>query len=143
MVMTDALEMRAISATIGVEKGAVRALAAGADALCLGHDLGDESVESVARAIATAVGSGRLPEERLVAASRALTSEGAAALVRPALIVELASEPSIAAGQTPGPGERLLRALPGARLERLAQGARFERPARSNSGQLVIVTRDA
>ncbi len=42
LVVTDALEMRAISATVGVEEGAVRAIAAGADALCLGHDLFDE-----------------------------------------------------------------------------------------------------
>ena len=42
--MTDALEMRAISATIGVEEGAVRALRAGADALCLGHDLADDAL---------------------------------------------------------------------------------------------------
>ncbi len=42
--MTDALEMKAISDTVGVEEGAVRAIAAGADALCLGHDLFDESV---------------------------------------------------------------------------------------------------
>ena len=34
LAITDALEMRAISATVGVEDGAVRALAAGADALC-------------------------------------------------------------------------------------------------------------
>ena len=44
MVVTDALEMKAISETVGVEEGAIRALAAGADALCLGHDLFDESV---------------------------------------------------------------------------------------------------
>ncbi len=71
MVLTDALEMRAISATVGVEEGAVRAIAAGADALCLGHDLFDESVVSVRGALVDAVQSGRLAEERLVeAASR-------------------------------------------------------------------------
>ena len=47
--MTDALEMKAISATVGVEEGAVRAIAAGADALCLGHDLFDESVAERSR----------------------------------------------------------------------------------------------
>ena len=69
LVITDALEMRAISATVGVEEGAVRALAAGADALCLGHDLFDESVVSVRDAIVDAVRSGRLPEERLAEAA--------------------------------------------------------------------------
>ena len=60
VVMTDALEMRAISATVGVEEGAVRALAAGADALCLGHDLADESVSSIVATVVDAVRSGRL-----------------------------------------------------------------------------------
>ncbi len=49
MVVTDALEMKAIRRLVGVEEGAVRAIAAGADALCLGHDLFDESVVSRAR----------------------------------------------------------------------------------------------
>ena len=47
--MTDALEMRAISDTVGVEEGAVRAIAAGADVLCLGHDLFEDSVRGVRR----------------------------------------------------------------------------------------------
>jgi beta-N-acetylhexosaminidase len=42
--MTDALEMGAVSATVGVEEAAVLALRAGADALCLGHDLAPGSV---------------------------------------------------------------------------------------------------
>ena len=58
MVVTDALEMKAISATVGVEEGAVRALAAGADALCLGHDLFDESVVRVREALVDAVAVG-------------------------------------------------------------------------------------
>ena len=64
LVMTDALEMRAISATAGLEQGAVRALAAGADALCLGADLAPEQVVAVQAAIVAAVREGRLPEER-------------------------------------------------------------------------------
>jgi beta-N-acetylhexosaminidase len=71
LVMTDALEMRAISALAGLEEGAVRALAAGADALCLGADLAPEQVAGVQAAISAAAREGRLPEERLVeAASR-------------------------------------------------------------------------
>ncbi len=65
LVVTDALEMRAISAGAGVEEGAVRALAAGADLLCLGHDLHEDAVEAVLRAIVAAVRDGRLPPERL------------------------------------------------------------------------------
>ena len=60
VVMTDALEMRAISATVGVENGAVLALAAGADALCLGHDLEEDAVRSVRAAIVAAVRAGEL-----------------------------------------------------------------------------------
>ncbi len=67
LVITDALEMRAISAGVGIEEGAVRALAAGADALCVGHDVHDDAVESILAAIVAAVGEGRLSRERLEA----------------------------------------------------------------------------
>jgi beta-N-acetylhexosaminidase len=172
MVMTDALEMGAISATIGVEEGAVRALAAGADALCFGHDLADESVESVTRALVAAVESGRLSEGRLAeAASRvakaarwavpkplsdraasdvgrtaarlALRSEGDVHLDRRARILELRSAPSIAAGVSPGPGAWLHRALPGSELVSVCAGDRAAEPAVSPDEQLVIVARDA
>src|SRR5262245_39163418 len=76
LVITDALEMRAISATVGVEEGAVRAIAAGADALCLGHDLFDEAVEDVRRALVHAVESGRLPEARLAEAAGRVADAG-------------------------------------------------------------------
>jgi beta-N-acetylhexosaminidase len=69
LVITDALEMRAISANVGVEEGAVRALEAGADALCLGHDLFDESVQAVHDALVQAVESGRLAEARIAEAA--------------------------------------------------------------------------
>ena len=46
-VVTDALEMRAVAAPVGVEEAAVRALEAGADALCLGRDLGPAEIPSV------------------------------------------------------------------------------------------------
>ena len=69
MVMTDALEMRAISATMGIEEGAVRALRSGADALCLGHDLADDALVSIQDAIVAAVRDGGLSEARLVEAA--------------------------------------------------------------------------
>ena len=68
---TDALEMKAISETVGVEEGAVRSIVVGADALCLGHDLFDDSVIAVRDALVGAVRSGRLPEGRLVEAADA------------------------------------------------------------------------
>src|SRR6185369_16230122 len=64
-VITDALEMRAISGTVGLEEGAVRALAAGADGLCLGAERTPEEVEAIHAAIVAAVQDGRLPEDRL------------------------------------------------------------------------------
>src|SRR5262249_23657488 len=70
LVVTDALEMRAVADTVGVEESAVRAIEAGADALCLGHDLFDEAVESVCGALIGAVRDGRLAEERLAEAAR-------------------------------------------------------------------------
>ena len=65
LVVSDALDMRAVAGTIGVEESAVRALAAGVDALCLGPAIGPEGVGSVRDAIVAAVESGRLSEERL------------------------------------------------------------------------------
>ena len=129
LVITDALEMKAISATVGVERGAVLALAAGADALCLGHDLEGEAVESVRHAIVTAVQNGELEEARLaeaadrvvaagewsrrardgathdeaagmLAAQRALRLEGDVPLGRPAFVVECVPERTMAADAT-------------------------------------------
>ena len=70
LIVTDALEMQGISRTVGVPEVAVLALAAGADALCLGHDLHEEAVEQIHAAIVEAVRSGRLAEERLADAAR-------------------------------------------------------------------------
>ena len=60
VVMADALEMKAVSATVGVEESAVLALDAGVDALCVGHDLGEEAVAAVRAALVA-----RVPEPRL------------------------------------------------------------------------------
>jgi beta-N-acetylhexosaminidase len=65
VVITDALEMRAVSKPHGVPEAAVRALAAGADLLCLGRDQDEEMYLAVRAAITAAVTDGRLPTERL------------------------------------------------------------------------------
>jgi beta-N-acetylhexosaminidase len=171
VVMTDALEMRAISAKVGVEEGAIQALIAGADALCLGHDLGDESVHAIVAAVVDAVRSGRLDEARVVdaarrieatatwavfyeqvrtrigpdvgaeAARRALRIEGDVRLSRPALVVELGPPPTIAAGT--------LRQGPGDWLKRhlpdteLISLHGWPASADGHGRQLVIVARDA
>src|ERR671935_237240 len=68
LAITDALDMKGVTATVGI-KGAVLALAAGADALCLGAGLGPEPVERVHRTIVEAVSTGRIPEQRLAEAA--------------------------------------------------------------------------
>jgi beta-N-acetylhexosaminidase len=63
-VLADALEMKAVSATVGIEESAVLALEAGVDALCIGHDLGEADVTRVREALVA-----RVPEERLAEAA--------------------------------------------------------------------------
>ncbi|MCP3781935.1 glycoside hydrolase family 3 protein [Micromonospora sp. A3M-1-15] len=71
VVVTDAVEMRAVADRYGFAGAAVRALAAGADAICVG---GERATEADARelrdAIVAAVVSGDLPEERLAEAAK-------------------------------------------------------------------------
>jgi beta-N-acetylhexosaminidase len=70
VVMSDALEMGAIAHSVGVGEGAVLAVLAGVDALCLGGDEAGEPIADTARdALVAAVRSGRLPERRLAAAA--------------------------------------------------------------------------
>lgn len=122
LVVTDALEMRAID---DMAAGAVRALAAGADALCLGHDSTDEDVARVHEAILSAVRDDGLAAERVLeaagrvdslrqarpvsgsgpddaigvaAARRAVAVEGDVTVGAAPVVVELAAAPTIAAG---------------------------------------------
>jgi beta-N-acetylhexosaminidase len=164
LVLTDALEMRAISGTAGLEEGGVRALDAGADALCLGADRAPSEVERVLSAILEAVRSGRLPEERVreaasrvaetaawasspkphrdreagaEAARRALRAEGDATFDGKPLVVELWPEPTIAAGEADhGLGE-----LMHAETIRLREGDAL--PSLDPGRPLVLVLRDA
>jgi beta-N-acetylhexosaminidase len=72
-VVTDALEMKAAAAIAGgLGPAAVRALAAGADLLCVGADVDAPLIEEVAAAIVTAIEDGHLPRARVEeAAARA------------------------------------------------------------------------
>lgn len=95
LIVTDGMEMQAIAGTYGIERGSVLAIAAGADAICVGGGLNDdETVRRLRDALVAAVRSGELPEERLAdAAARvrdlaAWTAPGA----RPA--AERGGEPS-------------------------------------------------
>ncbi|MGW0595580.1 glycoside hydrolase family 3 protein [Streptomyces sp. NPDC002776] len=70
LIVTDGMEMQAIAATYGIERGSVLALAAGADAICVGGGLNDENtVRRLRDALVTAVRTGELPEERLADAA--------------------------------------------------------------------------
>ncbi len=121
VVMADALEMKAVSATHGVESSAVRALEAGVDALCVGHDLGEDAVDRIRTALVAGVDESRLREAagriaRLAAwakpvtggadraaaaagAARALRIEGDVTLSGRPAIVELRPQANIAAGE--------------------------------------------
>lgn len=69
-VVTDALEMRALSAGIGMVDGAVRSLAAGADTIETGAQDYPDLLEKIPSAVCAAVNSGVLPIERLRDAAR-------------------------------------------------------------------------
>ncbi|MFC4145644.1 glycoside hydrolase family 3 protein [Micromonospora mangrovi] len=130
-VITDALEMKgAALAAGGVGPAAVRALAAGADLLCIGAQVDAELVERVAAEIVGALGDGRLDRARVeeaagraaalaassgpvgpptpavdglgyAAARRAVRVEGdLAGLVAP-LVVQLHAASTIAQGRVP------------------------------------------
>jgi beta-N-acetylhexosaminidase len=126
VVVSDALEMKGLADTVGVEAGAVLALAAGVDALCVGHDLHEETVDALVAAIAGAVRAGRLCEQRLAEAAgrvealgsrtrapvdapaadgsiarRALRLAGEVALGPAPLVLELVPPPTVAAGPIP------------------------------------------
>lgn len=66
LIVTDAIEMQGVSRQYGLGGATVRALAAGADAICVGGEHADEQTAIRIRdAIVAAVRSGDLPEERL------------------------------------------------------------------------------
>lgn len=84
VIITDALDMAAIRETVGIGGGAVQALAAGADLLCIGNPTNpgaamladqDERDYLAARdAIVAAVRSGALPRERVQDAAARVAS---------------------------------------------------------------------
>ena len=106
MIVTDALEMQAVSATVGMEEGAVLALAAGADALCLGHDIDAGDVARVRVAIERAVQEGRLSEELLAVAAARVTGSGLTSAPggpAPELVAEVGLEAARRAARCEGP----------------------------------------
>jgi beta-N-acetylhexosaminidase len=86
-VVTDALEMRALSGTVGMERGFVEALLAGADAIETGAQDYPHLVAAIPAAVQRAVDEGELALDRLVDAGRrtAELAAPAAASEAPAL----------------------------------------------------------
>jgi beta-N-acetylhexosaminidase len=64
-IISDGLEMQAVSEPHGLPEAAVRTIAAGGDLLCLGRDQDQDRYLAVRGAIADAVAQGRVPAERL------------------------------------------------------------------------------
>jgi beta-N-acetylhexosaminidase len=65
VIISDALEMRAVSEPFGLPEVAVLAVAAGTDLLCFGRDQDRATYLAVRDALADAVASGRMPGARL------------------------------------------------------------------------------
>ncbi len=95
-IVTDALEMKAVSDTVGIVEGFVRALIAGADAIETGAQNYPELVREIPDAVLAAVHGGRLAEGRLVDAARR-TAELAAPADRAGIPVDAAELDAVAA----------------------------------------------
>jgi beta-N-acetylhexosaminidase len=162
LVIADALEMKGLSDTVGVERGAVLALRAGVDAVLVGHDLGEEAVAAIHAALVDGVPEDRLREAagrvgrvadwassvtatgaaREAArevARRALETVGEARIDEAPLVVELRPRANMAAGEAEHSlGEVLAGRLPGTRTLVLD-----EMGTPPPGGADVVVVRDA
>ncbi|GIH98665.1 glycoside hydrolase family 3 protein [Planobispora takensis] len=130
VVVSDALDMKAITDSYGLAGGAVLSLAAGTDLLCLGPIPTESDVQEIITGIVGAVRDGRLPVSRLeeaaervarlrawfaeprqvsagesviglTAARRAVTLTGSASPLVDPLVVEVDTPPTIAVGDVP------------------------------------------
>ncbi|MEV0581710.1 glycoside hydrolase family 3 protein [Nonomuraea sp. NPDC050310] len=99
LLVTDAIEMRAVAALHSPGDIAVRALAAGADAICAGLVTEDE-LYALRDAIVAAVRSGELSEERLAEAAARVETLASWWTKHPRPAVPLGGPPA-----TPGEGE--------------------------------------
>ncbi|WP_409180206.1 glycoside hydrolase family 3 protein [Amycolatopsis sp. VS8301801F10] len=158
----------------GLGEASVRALLGGADALCLGGAAFDaETLDRTAAAIVAAVTEGRLPLARLAdaaartaslgtspapasvrpvdyslglsAARAALRITGTPQLKGPTLVVDVQTEPGIAAGPMPwGLGAHLAELVPGTRALAVSPDQVSTVLAEASSAEsVVVVTREA
>jgi beta-N-acetylhexosaminidase len=132
VIVADALEMKGVSSRHDVADAAVLAVEAGADALIVGHDLGEGDVARIVAALDARVSPERLEEAgsrvaalaafarprdaevdrraALGAAGRAVRVDGDISLVGDPAIVELRPAANIAAGEAEhGLGPRIVR----------------------------------
>jgi beta-N-acetylhexosaminidase len=72
LIVTDAMEMRAVKDRYGLDRAIVLAVAAGADLVCIGHRGDAELFDRLVAALVDAVRAGELPERRLAAAADAV-----------------------------------------------------------------------
>ncbi|WP_336646924.1 glycoside hydrolase family 3 protein [Microbacterium sp. USHLN186] len=96
VIVTDALDMAAIRESVGIGPGAVRALAAGADLLCIGNptnpgarmlpDQDEQDFREARDAIVAALRSGELPRERVIEAGRRVAAMADAVRARRAIL---------------------------------------------------------
>ncbi|MFI9555206.1 glycoside hydrolase family 3 protein [Nonomuraea endophytica] len=164
VVVSDALDMHAITKSVGLAGGAARSLAAGADMLCLGPVPGYDDVQRVIAEIAATVpverleeaaarvaalrewfGSGTAPTAELnviglAAARRAVRLTGATNPLTNPLVVELDTPPTIAVGDVPWGLE-----LPEAETVRLKpdEADALEILERARGRSLIVVVKDA
>ncbi len=162
LVIADALEMKGLSDTVGVERGAVLALQAGVDAVLVGHDLGEDALAAIQAALVDGVSEERLGEAagrvRRVAgwassviadgaakdaarevARRALETVGDPRLDEAPLVVELRPRANLAAGEAEHSlGDVIAVRLPGTRTVVLD-----EKGTPPPGGADVVVVRDA
>ncbi|MGV9377836.1 glycoside hydrolase family 3 protein [Nonomuraea sp. NPDC003707] len=171
VVITDALDMRAITRSVGLAGGAVLTLAAGADLLCLGPLPTYDDVQAIIAEIVSAVREGRLPLSRLEeaaarvaalrawfgapapvaaeqnvvglhAARRAVRLTGATEPLVEPLVIEVDTPPTIAVGDVPwGVGPW----LPDAEIVRVKPAAADvpDLLAKAVNRSLVVVVKDA
>ncbi|MEO3883954.1 glycoside hydrolase family 3 protein [Nonomuraea sp. B5E05] len=171
VVVTDALDMHAITKSVGLAGGAVLTLASGADLLCLGPLPTYDDIQAIIAAIVTAVRENRLPLERLEqaaervaalrawfgapheaaaeqngvglhAARRAVRLTGAPEPLVEPLVIEVDTPPTIAVGDVPwGVGPW----LPDAEIVRVGPTT-ADVPvllAKAANRSLVVVVKDA
>ncbi|MEU6999190.1 glycoside hydrolase family 3 protein [Nonomuraea sp. NPDC046570] len=171
VIVSDALDMHAITKSVGLAGGSVLSLNAGSDLLCLGPLPTYDQVREIIAEIVAAVGDGRLPVSRLEAAAarvaelrawfgsghgslaertvvgldaarRAVQLSGSTKPLVDPLVIEVDTPPTIAVGTVPW---GMAPWLPEAEIVRVkpAEADPDALVARASGRSLVVVVKDA